>query len=287
MANTLSGPGRRRSGRSASPAGPVGAGDRGVRAAAPPVLPARLAADRRGDRRPSTSSDRRGGDTPAPARRRWRARAAAVAGPAVGPRARTHPRRTGRRPPPCWRSRSAELPARRSRELAGPMGTRGSGRSPSSGWPARHSAAGDPARRRRGHRRWMLRTFALTYAGVTLRLWPIVLIPLLGDDSLRAYSVHAVPVLGAQPRDRLNCCCGARDGVSERSRGLFLYNLRHSHSSDRFCGRRALSARRRAGRAVAAGHGCALDGSMIPTVLEEFWPSRRDAEFDELCSPAA
>jgi len=26
---------------------------------------------------------------------------------------------------------------------------------------------------------------------------------------------------------------------------------------------------------------------MIPTVLEEFWPSRRDAEFDELCSPAA
>jgi hypothetical protein len=26
---------------------------------------------------------------------------------------------------------------------------------------------------------------------------------------------------------------------------------------------------------------------VIPTVLEEFWPSRRDAEFDELCSPAA
>jgi hypothetical protein len=30
-----------------------------------------------------------------------------------------------------------------------------------------------------------------------------------------------------------------------------------------------------------------LDGSVIPRVLEEFWPSRRDAEFDELCSPAA
>ena len=31
------------------------------------------------------------------------------------------------------------------------------------------------------HRRWMLRTFALTYAAVTLRLWLVVLIPLLGD----------------------------------------------------------------------------------------------------------
>jgi uncharacterized membrane protein len=31
------------------------------------------------------------------------------------------------------------------------------------------------------HRRWMLRTFALTYAAVTLRLWLIALIPLLGD----------------------------------------------------------------------------------------------------------
>jgi uncharacterized membrane protein len=31
------------------------------------------------------------------------------------------------------------------------------------------------------HRRWMLRTFALTYAAVTLRLWLFVLIPLLGD----------------------------------------------------------------------------------------------------------
>ena len=31
------------------------------------------------------------------------------------------------------------------------------------------------------HRRWMLRTFAMTYAAVTLRLWLIVLIPVLGD----------------------------------------------------------------------------------------------------------
>jgi uncharacterized membrane protein YozB (DUF420 family) len=37
------------------------------------------------------------------------------------------------------------------------------------------------------HRRWMIRTFALTYAGVTLRLWLIVLIPLLGGDFLAAY----------------------------------------------------------------------------------------------------
>jgi len=37
------------------------------------------------------------------------------------------------------------------------------------------------------HRRWMIRTFALTYAGVTLRLWLMVLIPLLDGDFLRAY----------------------------------------------------------------------------------------------------
>jgi len=42
------------------------------------------------------------------------------------------------------------------------------------------------------HRRWMLRTFALTYAAVTLRLWLIALIPLLGDFS-SAYAV--VPFL--------------------------------------------------------------------------------------------
>jgi uncharacterized membrane protein len=37
------------------------------------------------------------------------------------------------------------------------------------------------------HRRWMIRTFALTYAGVTLRLWLLVLIPLLDGDFMRAY----------------------------------------------------------------------------------------------------
>jgi uncharacterized membrane protein len=42
------------------------------------------------------------------------------------------------------------------------------------------------------HRRWMLRTFALTYAAVTLRLWLIALIPLLGDFG-SAYAV--VPFL--------------------------------------------------------------------------------------------
>jgi uncharacterized membrane protein len=43
------------------------------------------------------------------------------------------------------------------------------------------------------HRRWMLRTFAMTYAAVTLRLWLVVLIPLLGGDFLRAYVI--VPFL--------------------------------------------------------------------------------------------
>ena len=42
------------------------------------------------------------------------------------------------------------------------------------------------------HRRWMLRTFALTYAAVTLRLWLLALIPLLGDFA-SAYAV--VPFL--------------------------------------------------------------------------------------------
>ena len=42
------------------------------------------------------------------------------------------------------------------------------------------------------HRRWMLRTFALTYAAVTLRLWLIALIPLVGDFP-RAYAI--VPFL--------------------------------------------------------------------------------------------
>jgi uncharacterized membrane protein len=46
------------------------------------------------------------------------------------------------------------------------------------------------------HRRWMLRTFALTYAAVTLRLWLLVLIPLLGDFA-SAYAV--VPFLAWVP----------------------------------------------------------------------------------------
>lgn len=46
------------------------------------------------------------------------------------------------------------------------------------------------------HRRWMLRTFALTYAAVTLRLWLFALIPLLGDFA-SAYVV--VPFLSWVP----------------------------------------------------------------------------------------
>ena len=46
------------------------------------------------------------------------------------------------------------------------------------------------------HRRWMLRTFALTYAAVTLRLWLLALIPLLGDFA-SAYAL--VPFLSWVP----------------------------------------------------------------------------------------
>ena len=46
------------------------------------------------------------------------------------------------------------------------------------------------------HRRWMLRTFALTYAAVTLRLWLFALIPVLGDFA-SAYAL--VPFLGWVP----------------------------------------------------------------------------------------
>lgn len=37
------------------------------------------------------------------------------------------------------------------------------------------------------HRRWMLRTFAMTYAAVTLRLWLVALVVLFDGDFLRAY----------------------------------------------------------------------------------------------------
>lgn len=43
------------------------------------------------------------------------------------------------------------------------------------------------------HRRWMIRTFALTYAAVTLRLWLAVLVPVLGGDFRAAYLI--VPFL--------------------------------------------------------------------------------------------
>jgi uncharacterized membrane protein len=46
------------------------------------------------------------------------------------------------------------------------------------------------------HRRWMLRTFAMTYAAVTLRLWLFALIPLLGDFA-GAYAL--VPFLSWVP----------------------------------------------------------------------------------------
>jgi uncharacterized membrane protein len=47
------------------------------------------------------------------------------------------------------------------------------------------------------HRRWMLRTFAMTYAAVTLRLWLAVLVPLLGGDFPAAYVL--VPFLSWVP----------------------------------------------------------------------------------------
>jgi uncharacterized membrane protein len=47
------------------------------------------------------------------------------------------------------------------------------------------------------HRRWMLRTFAMTYAAVTLRLWLFALVPLFGGDFVRAYAL--VPFLSWVP----------------------------------------------------------------------------------------
>lgn len=46
------------------------------------------------------------------------------------------------------------------------------------------------------HRRWMLRTFALTYAAVTLRLWLTLLVPVTGEF-LTAYQI--VPFLAWVP----------------------------------------------------------------------------------------
>jgi hypothetical protein len=39
--------------------------------------------------------------------------------------------------------------------------------------------------------------------------------------------------------------------------------------------------------AVARAGRARLDDPVIPTLLEQFWPSRRDAQFDERCRPAA
>ena len=86
--------------------------------------------------------------------------------------------------------------------LAGPVGTAGFG-TLAVLWVAFAAAAFRTARRRdiAAHRRWAVRTFALTYAAVTLRLWLLLLIPLetslLGTDADaawdRAYAV--VPFL--------------------------------------------------------------------------------------------
>ena len=72
--------------------------------------------------------------------------------------------------------------------LAGPLGTAGFGMLAlawltCAGLGLRAILRGDVT----AHRRWMIRTFALTYAGVTLRLWLIVLIPLFGGDFMQAY----------------------------------------------------------------------------------------------------
>jgi uncharacterized membrane protein len=78
--------------------------------------------------------------------------------------------------------------------LAGPVGTAGFG-SLALLWVAfalagvRAIRAGDVA----AHRRCMVRAFALTYAGVTLRLWLPLLTQLTGGDLLAAYAV--VPFL--------------------------------------------------------------------------------------------
>jgi uncharacterized membrane protein len=66
--------------------------------------------------------------------------------------------------------------------LAGPVGIAGFGLLAVL-WPT-FAARGFLAIRRGDvtvHRQWMLRTFALTYAAVTLRLWLGVLVPIVGD----------------------------------------------------------------------------------------------------------
>ncbi|GAA3208406.1 DUF2306 domain-containing protein [Actinocorallia longicatena] len=83
--------------------------------------------------------------------------------------------------------------------LAGPVGTAGFG-TLAVLWGSFAVAAFRAIRRGDvgAHRRWAIRTFALTYAGVTLRLWLGVLIPLqVGVDAETAFTraYHLVPFL--------------------------------------------------------------------------------------------
>jgi uncharacterized membrane protein len=77
--------------------------------------------------------------------------------------------------------------------LAGPIGTAGFGLLAAL-WVAFAATAFRAIRRRdvAAHRRWMIRTFALTYAAVTLRLWLLVLIAvqtgLVGLDGQTAFA---------------------------------------------------------------------------------------------------
>jgi uncharacterized membrane protein len=90
--------------------------------------------------------------------------------------------------------------------VAGPVGTAGFG-ALAVLWLVFAATAFRAIRRRdvTGHRRWMLRTFALTYAAVTLRLWLGVLIAtqiaLFGVDDQVAFdrAYHVVPFLAWVP----------------------------------------------------------------------------------------
>ena len=56
------------------------------------------------------------------------------------------------------------------------------------------------------HRRWMLRTFAMTYAAVTLRLWLFALIPVLGTS--RAPTRWCRSSAGCPTSSWSSGCCG-------------------------------------------------------------------------------
>ena len=92
------------------------------------------------------------------------------------------------------------------RSLAGPVGTVGFGLLAVL-WVAFAATAFRAIRRRNvaAHRRWMIRTFALTYAAVTLRLWLFVLmagqVDLAGVDAQTAFerAYLVVPFLAWVP----------------------------------------------------------------------------------------